>query len=663
VLKSRLCLLLITFTCYTNVLAVGLMPVPTLDEVIVDAAVIYDTNSKRYNYRYTITNPLSNTGEIWYFKLDVSQSNKYLGEFDRGGYSFPFGTVTKDFANFYYSMNSKLPPGVDVVPFGQQLPVGWLGGFTRASKTIFATSTGTPRILPGQTRSGFNLTSAGLPSIREIEFIPHWVYEVEDHGTSDSEKRKEADVIGQSLPFHSHVLGPAAGYPLGSYEHWNFVRDEFKKAENLGWITDGVFANNVHNKLAEARTAYDAQDGTLAKTILAGLLVIIGQSDATQRTAQGYLLLTLNAERLIAETFDTPIPFEPNITVSQTVNFLAIGSQHTVTALVVNTANNDEPLQDETITFEVTHGPHKGLYDNIQTNQQGIASFTYTGTKEGTDTISVYSYFGEMPKEGGDVAVTWKGGPDLAIAHFIPPMLISKGGNKVYISDITTNLGSLSAAPSVTRYYVSTTPDLNQQTAKIIGERHLTGLEPAQENSSATQSFTLPTDLPTGNLFLMACADAVQEIVELDETNNCSTSVLANISSNVMAMEPAPNSPPSCNGAQPSISSMWPPNHKFVSIDVTGITDPDGDSITVLIDSIFQDEPTNGLGDGDTSPDGFGVGTTQAQVRAERSGLLNGRVYTIKFTASDPIGATCTQSVIVGVPHDKHSFPVNDGAK
>ena len=121
------------------------------------------------------------------------------------------------------------------------------------------------------------------------------------------------------------------------------------------------------------------------------------------------------------------------------------------------------------------------------------------------------------------------------------------------------------------------------------------------------------------------------------------------------------NQPPDCSNAAPSESPLWPPNHKFVRINVTGVTDSDGDTISINIDSIFQDEPVNGKGDGNTSPDGRGVGTDTAEVRAERAGRGNGRVYEIGYTADDSNGGTCTGSVFVGVPHDKKDTPVNDG--
>lgn len=118
---------------------------------------------------------------------------------------------------------------------------------------------------------------------------------------------------------------------------------------------------------------------------------------------------------------------------------------------------------------------------------------------------------------------------------------------------------------------------------------------------------------------------------------------------------------PDCSLAQASIELIWPPNHQFVPIDILGVTDPDGDALAITIDSIFQDESVDGSGSGDTSPDGQGVGTTTAQVRAERSGGGNGRVYHIGFTASDGHGGICSGVVHVGIPHNKTSSPVDDG--
>lgn len=122
------------------------------------------------------------------------------------------------------------------------------------------------------------------------------------------------------------------------------------------------------------------------------------------------------------------------------------------------------------------------------------------------------------------------------------------------------------------------------------------------------------------------------------------------------------NDIPSCSTATTNTSFIWPPNHKMVSINVAmSTTDVDGDLVTTSISSIFQDEPTNGLGDGDTSPDAT---LSPAQVRAERSGTGDGRVYVVGLTASDGHGGTCSGSVDIFVPHSmkKPITAVNSGA-
>ncbi len=99
--------------------------------------------------------------------------------------------------------------------------------------------------------------------------------------------------------------------------------------------------------------------------------------------------------------------------------------------------------------------------------------------------------------------------------------------------------------------------------------------------------------------------------------------------------------------------ALWPPNHKLVAITLTGATDPDGDTLTWTITGVTQDEPTNGLGDGDTPIDAvLGTGPN-LRLRAERSGLGDGRVYRIASTVTDGRGGSCTSVATVGVPHDQ----------
>lgn len=121
-----------------------------------------------------------------------------------------------------------------------------------------------------------------------------------------------------------------------------------------------------------------------------------------------------------------------------------------------------------------------------------------------------------------------------------------------------------------------------------------------------------------------------------------------------------------CTPATASPNTLWPPNHKLVDIDISGVLSENGDPALITVTGIEQDEPVNGLGDGDISPDGFGVGTDSPQVRRERSGTGDGRIYFISFDASDVnTTASCTGVVAVGVPHDQGqgSTPIDSGVR
>jgi hypothetical protein len=120
------------------------------------------------------------------------------------------------------------------------------------------------------------------------------------------------------------------------------------------------------------------------------------------------------------------------------------------------------------------------------------------------------------------------------------------------------------------------------------------------------------------------------------------------------------NDPPACILAQPSVAVLWPPNHMMVEVSITGVTDPNNNTVTISYPRITQDEPINGLGDGDTSPDAA-VSGNSILLRAERAGSGNGRVYAVQFQATDPDGASCTGVVKVSVPKSIKDTAVDSG--
>lgn len=120
------------------------------------------------------------------------------------------------------------------------------------------------------------------------------------------------------------------------------------------------------------------------------------------------------------------------------------------------------------------------------------------------------------------------------------------------------------------------------------------------------------------------------------------------------------NDPPVCTLAQPSVAVLWPPNHTMAEVSILGVTDPNNSTVTISYPRVTQDEPINGLGDGDTGPDAFESGNN-ILLRAERAGSGNGRVYAVQFKATDPDGASCTGTVKVSIPKSIKDQAVDSG--
>jgi hypothetical protein len=106
----------------------------------------------------------------------------------------------------------------------------------------------------------------------------------------------------------------------------------------------------------------------------------------------------------------------------------------------------------------------------------------------------------------------------------------------------------------------------------------------------------------------------------------------------------AANEPPRCANASASPAELAPGDHKLRAVRLSGVTDADGDPVSVEITGVTQDEPVGAGPDAErTSTEG------EVLLRAERDGSGDGRVYTIAFRASDGQGGTCSGHVTVGV--------------
>lgn len=128
------------------------------------------------------------------------------------------------------------------------------------------------------------------------------------------------------------------------------------------------------------------------------------------------------------------------------------------------------------------------------------------------------------------------GFPDLTVHAFIPPIIMAGSGATIYLSDLVANVGEARSAESTIRYYISDEPEIDFGTAIVIGERTLRSLGPKEEDESMELPFVIPVGLGLPPLFLAACVDVDDTLVEINERNNCTTSESGN---NSMYMSPA----------------------------------------------------------------------------------------------------------------------------
>jgi len=182
-------------------------------------------------------------------------------------------------------------------------------------------------------------------------------------------------------------------------------------------------------------------------------------------------------------------------------------------------------------------------------------------------------------------------------------------------------------------------------------------------NSTATKKVhvTSPTiDANCGSVTNTATASATNERAS-DTANNSSTaSIVLND-----ATAPTINT----NG---QLISLWSPNHKYVTYKpsdfVTTVSDSCQGNIpvsNVWISKVTSDEPENiNSGDGNTFNDMVIANDCKSvDLRAERDGNKNGRVYTITLKAKDAQGNVATTTVKVTVPHSQgpKGVAVDDG--
>lgn len=126
-----------------------------------------------------------------------------------------------------------------------------------------------------------------------------------------------------------------------------------------------------------------------------------------------------------------------------------------------------------------------------------------------------------------------------------------------------------------------------------------------------------------------------------------------NSSSDVQTINVEDTTAPTIDSVSASPDELWPPNHKMRPVEVSvDVQDACDQAPSCRITSVSSNEPDNGEGDGNTASDWEVTGELSLELRAERSGGGNGRIYTIEVTCTDACDNSSEETVTVSVPHD-----------
>ncbi len=159
-----------------------------------------------------------------------------------------------------------------------------------------------------------------------------------------------------------------------------------------------------------------------------------------------------------------------------------------------------------------------------------------------------------------------------------------------------------------------------------------------------TATFTVVVKINAGVLggtIISNTATASSDVVDDVPGNNSKT-----------ALTTVDPTPPVISGLSADPSSLWPKNHKMRDVTINYTATDGCAGVNCQITNITSNEPINGTGDGDTSPDWEFVDEHHVRLRAESAGGSVGRIYTITVTCTDAAGNVTTKTVEVHVGHN-----------
>ena len=317
-----------------------------------------------------------------------------------------------------------------------------------------------------------------------------------------------------------------------------------------------------------------------------------------------------------------------NLLLDGSATELARGEAFTATATIHRGLDPAAyPVVGQDLVLAVVSGPNAGEPVEAVTDTAGRATLSYEGLNgPGTDTVVAQSFH-----PGTGLALT----DTVTVAWLNTPPVCDAGGP--YAVTVTTDTVQVMLDGSASS-------DADGDSVTFLWSVDCDGAS-FDDAASATPVLTL-----TGACL---CVDALTVSLTVGDgyvTSDCEATVTID-----------DQRPPVVEMREEPIV-LWPPNHKYETYTpemfIERAEDACGrpiDLSTVAIVEVRSDEPDDDKGDGRTVNDIVIHCPNTVELRAERMGGGDGRVYTIVYRVTADNGVSVDEEAVVVVPHDSSS--------
>jgi hypothetical protein len=251
-----------------------------LTGVYVSARVTFDSNSKIYQYEYSLSNGKESKGRIDSFIVTIRYPDG--GERLSDAYLFkkgpdPVAALPDEIRTAMEKFQEMLPP---IVPVSLTSPSAWVS--ITLGNARWGSDEGT--IGAGETLSGFVIESPGLPAIREFHADP----------------KVDNPPAGRELIFQGKTIGPTAPPAAIVYdEFFRYLTSMEREAYKLGWIKEDVLFDAIEVGLKKARDAAELFKEEEAHKAISSLLDKVEAGKESSLSSEGYALLKYNLQYLL----------------------------------------------------------------------------------------------------------------------------------------------------------------------------------------------------------------------------------------------------------------------------------------------------------------------------------------------------------------------------